>query len=85
MDSETVNAQHGEPKADAVLPLDAMYAAAAEGWYRIRGAVDGADLDAPGIANRLLAFIEAHGLGEDLLDYLTRQQHQLSASTEGNG
>lgn len=61
-----------------------MYAAAAEGWYRIRGAVDGADLDSPDVTNRLLAFIEAHGLGEELLGYLLKQD-QLSRNPEGVG
>lgn len=82
MNEDTRKRVHSAAKAQAVLPMDAMYAAAAQGWYRISGAVDGATLDSADVTNRLLAFIEAHGLGEELLAYLLEQQGALATETD---
>lgn len=67
------NPRHAPDPTEAVLAFADMYAAATEGWERIAAAVSGADLDSDGVINRLLAFVEAHGLGEDLADYLAAQ------------
>ena len=67
------NPRHAPHPTDAVLAFADMYAAAMEGCERIAPAVSGADLDSDGVINRLLAFIEAHGLGEDLAGYLAAQ------------
>jgi hypothetical protein len=67
------NPRHAPDPTDAVLAFADMYAAATEGWDRIAATVAGADLDSDGVINRLLAFIEAHGLGEDLAGYLAAQ------------
>lgn len=59
--------------AEAVLaPLDKM-AAAERGRERIATAVSDADLDRDGVIDQLLAFIEAHALGDDLATYLAAQ------------
>lgn len=67
------NPRHAPGPTEAVLAFADMYAAATEGWERIAPAVSEADLDSDGIINRLLAFIEAHALGEDLARYLAAQ------------
>jgi hypothetical protein len=67
------NPRHAPDPTDGVLEFADMYAAATEGWERIAANVSRADLDSDGVINRLLAFIEAHGLGEDLARYLAAQ------------
>jgi hypothetical protein len=67
------NLLHAPDPTDAVLTFADMHAAATEGWERIAAAVSEADLDSDGVLNRLLAFIEARGLGEDLAGYLAAQ------------
>lgn len=67
------NPHHAPDPTEAVLAFADMYTAATEGWERIAPAVSSADLDSDGIINRLLAFIEAHGMGEDLARYLAAQ------------
>jgi hypothetical protein len=67
------NPCHAPDPTAAVLAFADVHAAATAGWARIASAVTGADLDSDGVINRLLAFIEAHGLGEDLAGYLAAQ------------
>jgi pimeloyl-ACP methyl ester carboxylesterase len=67
------NPRHAPDPTAAVLAFADMHAAATEGWERIAARVAEADLDCDGIINRLLAFVEAHGLGGELATYLAAQ------------
>ena len=79
------NPRHAPDPTDAVLAFADMYAAATEGWERIAPAVASADLDSDGVINRLLAFIEAHGLGEDLAGYLAAQAARQARDEDESG
>lgn len=67
------NPRHAAAPTAGVLAFADMHAAATRGWERIAARVADADLDCDGIINRLLAFVEAHGLGDELAAYLAAQ------------
>jgi hypothetical protein len=67
---------------DAVRTSAAMGQAADAGWNRIHATVAEAGLDRDGVLNRLLAFLEAYGLGEEARAYLAAQHQQQIAETE---
>lgn len=79
------NPRHAPDPTDAVLAFADMHAAATESWERIAAAVSEADLDLDGVINRLLAFIEAHGLGEDLAGYLAAQAARQARDEDAPG
>lgn len=76
------NPRHAPEPTAAVLAFADMHAAATEGWERIAARVAEAGLDCDGIINRLLAFVEAHGLGNALAAYLAAQ-HARELHDEG--
>jgi hypothetical protein len=79
------NPRHAPSPTDAVLAFADMRALATEGWERIAAVAAGAGLDPDGVINRLLAFVEAHGLGEDLADYLAAQAARQARDEDGPG
>jgi hypothetical protein len=79
------NPRHAPDPADAVLAFAGMHAAATQGRDRIAGLARRADLDSDGVTSRLLAFIEAHGLGEDLARYLSAQLAHEGRGSTGRG
>lgn len=79
------NPRHAPSPTDSILAPADMRALATEGRERIAAIISGADLDPDGVIDRLLAFIEAHGLGEDLAGYLAAQAAPQTCGEDAPG
>ncbi|MDB4952210.1 MAG: hypothetical protein JWM27_4859 [Gemmatimonadetes bacterium] len=68
---------------DGILALGDMLASAAAGWTRIEPLVLKAGHDRDGVLDRLLAFVEAYGLGPQVQAYLEAQHRRQAADSRG--
>jgi hypothetical protein len=80
-----VENDHDAPSGpeDGILALQDMRASAATGWRRIEPLVLKAGQDREGVLDRLLAFVEAYGLGPEVHAYLEAQHRRQAADAGG--